>query len=61
MKGNRHFGGTYSLHLQGRRISQEKKEEKKKQYEAGSKQILLHTGYLLCLFFDLEDGGDMLL
>jgi hypothetical protein len=30
------------------------------QHEAGS-NCLLHAGFLLCLFFDPEDGDDMFL
>jgi hypothetical protein len=56
VKATRSFGGTYRLHLQGRRISQAKK-----QHEAGSKQILLHTGFLLGLLFDLKVEGHMFL
>jgi hypothetical protein len=44
---NRRFGGTYRLLLQGRRM-----------------RLLAtcsHSGFLLCLFFDLEDGGNMFL
>jgi hypothetical protein len=29
----------------------------KSQHEAGSKQLLLHMGFLLGLFFDPQDGG----
>jgi hypothetical protein len=44
LKVSRRFGGTCRLHLQGGRISQERK-----QYEAGSKQLacyLLHADFL---------------
>jgi hypothetical protein len=46
---NRRFGGTYRLHLQGRKISQ---------------TLLVtcfHAGFLPGLFFDPEDEGDMFL
>jgi hypothetical protein len=45
---NRHFGGTCHLYLQGRRISQ-----------ARNQATSFHAGFLLGLFFDPEDGGDM--
>jgi hypothetical protein len=45
LKVNRRFGGTYRLHLQGRRIS----------------RASFHAGFLLGLVFDAEDGGDMIL
>jgi hypothetical protein len=51
LKINRHFGRTYRLHLQYRRI------------RLGRNQSLLatcfHSCLLLVLFFDIEDGGDM--
>jgi hypothetical protein len=54
LKVNQRFGGTYRLYLQGRRRSRER-----------SQRILLatcfHAGFLLGLFFDPEDGGDMFL
>jgi hypothetical protein len=42
---NRRFGGTYRLHLQGRREFQQ---------EPACKQVVLAE-----IFFDPEDGGDM--
>jgi hypothetical protein len=48
LKFNRHSGGTCRLRLQGRRISRERNQR-----ETDSK-------FLLGLFFDTEDGGDML-
>jgi hypothetical protein len=42
---NRRFGGTYRLCLQGQI----------------SACTCFHTGFLLGLFFDAEDGGDMFL
>jgi hypothetical protein len=50
LKVNRRFGGTYLLHLRGRRIS-----EARNRREEGSKSCLLD------LFFKPEDGGDMFL
>jgi hypothetical protein len=49
LKVHRIFGGTYRLHLQGRR-----RREGRKQYEAGKKQRLY---FLLGLFLGSEDGG----
>jgi hypothetical protein len=46
---NRCFGATYRLHLQGRRISR------------AINQLESRWQAELSLFFDLEDGGDMLL
>jgi hypothetical protein len=48
LKVSRRLGGTYRLHLQGRRISQ-----------AGNQQKAVRA--LLVLVFYPEDGGDMLL
>jgi hypothetical protein len=53
LKVNRRFGGTYRLHRQGRRIRQARNQR-----EAGSKQ---NGGFLLGLFFDPEDAGNMFL
>jgi hypothetical protein len=46
---NRRFGGTYRLHLQGRKNKLRKLV------------IYFHAGFLLNLFFFTEDGGDMFL
>jgi hypothetical protein len=57
VKVNRYFGGTYHLHLYGRRISQ-----KISQHEADSEESiasrLLHASSLLSLQFDPKVGGD---
>jgi hypothetical protein len=47
---NRHFGGTWRLCIQGRRINQARNQR-----EGGSQQSLLR------LFFDPEDGVDIFL
>jgi hypothetical protein len=47
VKTPHHFGGTYRLHLQRRRVS--------------SACSLLHAGFLLGLLIDPEDGGDIFL
>jgi hypothetical protein len=49
-KVSRSFGGTCSLHIQGRRRSQAKNSVK-------PDAKLFHAGFLLG--FDPEDGGDM--
>jgi hypothetical protein len=47
LKVDRRFGGTYRLHLQGRRISRARNQrESRRQAER-------------CVFFDPEDGDDM--
>jgi hypothetical protein len=50
-KVNHYFGGTYRLHVQGRRMSQSRN-----QHEASSS-----TGLLLSLFIDPEVGEYVLL
>jgi hypothetical protein len=61
LKVNRSFGGTYRLHLQGRRISRGRNQpESRWQWEALLAKWF-HAGFFLGLFFDLEDGGDMFL
>jgi hypothetical protein len=72
---NRRFGGTYHLHLQGRR-NKFSKIQKASRWKAENdtlrnhrcenfKSILLVTcllaGFCLTYFFDPEDGGDMFL
>jgi hypothetical protein len=49
LKLNQRFGGTYRLHLQGRRISRARNQRESR----------FHAGFLLVLF-DPEDGGDIL-
>jgi hypothetical protein len=46
----RHSGGTYYLHLQGRRVT-------KKPAQIVGKFSSASTGFLLDLFSDHEDGG----
>jgi hypothetical protein len=52
LKVDQRFRGTYHLHFQGRRISQANR---------APLATCFHAGFLLGLFFDPEDGGDMLL
>jgi hypothetical protein len=54
LKFNRRFGGMFSLHLQGRKINQTRKQRE-------SRWQAEHRGFLLGLFFYLEDGGDIFL
>jgi hypothetical protein len=51
LKVNRRFGGTSRLHLRGRRISQARNQRESR----------WQPGFLLGLFSDPEDGGDMFL
>jgi hypothetical protein len=53
LKVNRSFGGTCGLHLQGRRISQERDEN--------CAYYPLHAAFFLSLFIDPEYGSDMFL
>jgi hypothetical protein len=53
-KVHQRFGGKYCFHLQDRKISKARNKH-------GSACRLLHASFLLGLFFDFEDGGDMLL
>jgi hypothetical protein len=52
LKGNGRSAGKYLLHLQGRGIKQAKKQ---------AELILLHFRFLLDLFFDRENGGEIYL
>jgi hypothetical protein len=47
LKVNQRFGETFRLHLPSGKIIYE--------------NLLFHAGFLLGLFFDQEDGSDMLL
>jgi hypothetical protein len=64
LKVNRLFGVT-CLHLHGWRISQVRNQREACSRILGQTVLpasyLLHTGFLLCLFFDTKDGGDMFL
>jgi hypothetical protein len=51
-----HFVGKYSLHLQGRRISQARNRRK---ISLALLATCVHAGFLLGLYIDPEDGGDM--
>jgi hypothetical protein len=48
---NRRFGRTYCIHLLRQRITQAR----------NSVSHLLRAGFLLCLFFDPEDGSEVIL
>jgi hypothetical protein len=52
LKDNRHFGGTYRLHLHGRR---------KSRASLALLDSYFQAGFLIGLLFDPEDGGDMFL
>jgi hypothetical protein len=55
LKANWHFRGTYRLHPQDRRISRANNKHKKRWQAAAC----FHAGFLLGLFLDPEDWGDM--
>jgi hypothetical protein len=55
---NRRFGGTYRLHLQGRKISSAR-NQRESRWQA--ELLSLPPAFLLIIFFHPEDGGDMLL
>jgi hypothetical protein len=64
LKVSRCFGETYRFHIQFQRISQARNQREagsRYQAESGSACYLLHAGFLLDLFFDPKDGGDMFL
>jgi hypothetical protein len=49
---NRRFEATFCLYLQGRRISQARKQHE------GDGYYFLQAGFLLGLFFNSEDGDE---
>jgi hypothetical protein len=53
LKVNRRFGGTYRLHIQGQNIRRVRIQSESR-WQAPAR-------FLLGLFFDPEDGGDMFL
>jgi hypothetical protein len=55
LKVNRRFGVKYSLHLLGRRVSRVRNQRESRW------QACFHSDFLLCLFFEPEDGGDIFL
>jgi hypothetical protein len=55
LKVNQCFGGTCCLHIQSQRISQARNQQ-----EAGRQlRALLHIGFLLGLFSNGDNGGDI--
>jgi hypothetical protein len=57
LRVNRRFGGTYRLHLQCRKTSRAWNQSESR-WQA---ELCFHAGFLLGLFFDPEDRGDMFL
>jgi hypothetical protein len=57
LKVNRRFGGTYQLHLQGRKINPGRYQRERK-WQA---ELDFHAGVLLGLFLDPEDGTGIFL
>jgi hypothetical protein len=56
LKYNRRFGGTCRLLPQSIRITQGTRNQHKSKWQAE-----IHVGFLLALFIDPEDGGDIFL
>jgi hypothetical protein len=60
LKVNGSWEGTCRIHFQGRSVSQAR-NQREADSEQNSTCYTLHSGFLLGLFFEPEDGGDMFL
>jgi hypothetical protein len=59
LKESRRFVGKCHIYIQSRSISKARNQREADASKTGSAFHLLHAGFLLSLFFDSEDGGDM--
>jgi hypothetical protein len=59
LRVNRRLAGTCCLHLQGKRIGRARKQRDSKWQATTSLATRFHAGFLLGLFFDLENGSNM--